>query len=245
MLYVTSCHMEVREPCCIHPEDTKIRPIPWFEKFIFTVTDLWLSSCRPVIIGNDKAKAVLESGRPFIIGLWHFSLLYTLFHFRKYPGVIMVSGSHDGDWVAHYIMRWRQIPIRGSRHKGGMKAIRDMAEAMRTQCIGAGIVADGSRGPARIAQKGAIILARDTGTPVLPTGFSARPALRFKSWDKTMLPWPYSRVAMAYEEPFYVPKDARGQTLEIYRRHFEDSLNRATANAEAALWAGGRLLEGI
>lgn len=225
--------MEVREVSDKHHEAIKIKSITGVEKFIFALADLWLSSCRPIIIGDDKVKYIFKSGRPFIIALWHFSLIYTLFHFRSCPAAIMVSGSSDGDWVAHYIRRWGQIPVRGSKFKGGVQAIKDMAEAMKLYNVGAGIVADGSRGPARIAQKGAIILSRDTGTPIIPVGFAARPVIRFNSWDKMALPLPFSRVVMAYGQPFYVEKDSRGQMIEAYRKHLEDGLNQATIEAEA------------
>uniref|UniRef100_UPI004048F9F5 lysophospholipid acyltransferase family protein n=2 Tax=Dissulfurimicrobium sp. TaxID=2022436 RepID=UPI004048F9F5 len=225
--------MKVREVLVKHNYPVRIKPATWIRGLIFTLADLWLSSCRPVIVDSGMARSTMESGRPFIIALWHFSLIYILFHFRTYPAAIMVSGSADGDWVARYITRWGQVPVRGSRLKGGVKAIKDMAQAMKLHNTGAGIVADGSRGPARIAQKGAIILSRDTGAPIIPVGFAARPAIRFNSWDKTLLPWPFSRVAIAYGQPFYVDKDSRGQILEIYRKHLEDELNKATAEAEA------------
>jgi hypothetical protein len=225
--------MEVREVSVKHHNSVRIRPATWIGRLVFALADLWLSSCRPVRIDNGMAREVMESGRPFIIALWHFSLIYTLFHFRTYPAAIMVSGSADGDWVARYITRWGQVPVRGSRLKGGVRAIKDMAQAMKLHNTGAGIVADGSRGPARIAQKGAIILSRDTGAPIIPVGFAARPAIRFNSWDKTVLPWPFSKVAIAYGQPFYVDKDSRGQILETYRQHLEEGLNQATAEAEA------------
>ena len=144
----------------------------------------------------------------------------------------MVSGSSDGEWVARSLNTWGQIPIRGSRHKGGLRAIREMARIMREQECIAGIVADGSRGPARIAQKGAVVLARETGAPMVPTGLAARPAYRFNSWDRTILPFPWSKVVMVYGRPISVPPDARGIQIEEFRKNLEDSMNEATRLAE-------------
>lgn len=147
----------------------------------------------------------------------------------------MVSGSNDGEWVARFLRVRGQIPIRGSKHKGGLLAIKNMAEIMRQQGCNAGIVADGSQGPASRAQKGAVVLARETGAPIVPTGFAARPAYRFNSWDRTILPFPGSKVVMVFGQPIKVPPDARGVFIEEFRRNLEDSLNESTRIAEETI----------
>lgn len=147
----------------------------------------------------------------------------------------MVSGSKDGEWVARALRRWGQVPVRGSRHKGGIAAIRKMASLMVEQGYNAGIVADGSKGPAMVAQKGPVVLARETGAPIIPVGFAARPAYRFGSWDRTILPMPFSRVSVVYGDAIRVPKGARGAEIEALRMRLQEALNTATARAEDAL----------
>lgn len=210
-------------------------PIGWGPKALVRSVEAWMGTCRLRVVGRDRVGDLFTPGRPGIVALWHFSLVYILYHFRKVRGLIMVSGSRDGDWVARAVRAWGQVPVRGSRHKGGLAAIRGMAEAMRRHRYGAGIVADGSRGPARVAQKGAVVLARDTGVPMVPVGFAARPAWRFNSWDRLVLPVPGARVVVAYGAPIHVPAGARGGTIEAYRNRLETDLNGATAEAEAAL----------
>jgi lysophospholipid acyltransferase (LPLAT)-like uncharacterized protein len=224
--------MKVRES--ITDSSTTIINKPWsgVHAILFRLAELWLASCRFTVIEQDAIMPLLDPSAPAIIALWHASLIYTLFCFRHYPGVIMVSGSSDGEWVARSLNTWGQIPIRGSRHKGGLRAIREMARIMRQQGCIAGIVADGSKGPARIAQKGAVVLARETGAPMVPTGLAAKPAYRFNSWDRTILPFPGSKVVMVYGRPISVPPDARGIQVEEFRRNLEDSLNEATRLAE-------------
>jgi len=184
------------------------------------------------MVEKDAIRPLFEPAHPAIATLWHASLIYSLFYFRHYPGVMMVSGSSDGEWVARSLNSWGQIPIRGSRHKGGLRAIKEMAGIMRQQGCSAGIVADGSKGPARIAQKGAVVLARETGAPMVPTGLAARPAFRFNSWDRTILPFPGSKVVIVCGQPISVPPDARGVRIEEFRRNLEDSLNESTRLAE-------------
>jgi len=224
--------MKVR--ASIADPSTTIVNKPWsgVHAVLFRLVELWLASCRFTRVESDAVKFLLEPGHPAVITLWHASLIYTLFCFRHHSAVIMVSGSSDGEWVARSLNSWGQIPMRGSRHKGGLLAIKEMTRIMRQQGCIAGIVADGSKGPAQIAQKGAVVLAKETGAPMVPTGFAARPAFRFNSWDRTILPFPGSKVVMVYGQPISVPPDARGIQIEEFRRNLEDSLNEATHLAE-------------
>ena len=224
--------MKVRES--ITDSSTTIVNKPWsgVHAVLLRLVELWLASCRFTAVEKDTIRPLLEPGHPAIIALWHASLIYNLFYFRRSPAVVMVSDSSDGEWVARSLNSWGQIPVRGSRHKGGLRAIREMARIMREQGCIAGIVADGSKGPTRIAQKGAVVLARETGVPIVPTGLAARPAFRFNSWDRTILPFPCSKVVMVYGQPISVPPDAKGIQVEEFRRNLEDSMNEATRLAE-------------
>ena len=143
----------------------------------------------------------------------------------------MVSASSDGEWVARALRIWGQLPVRGSRLKGGVAAIKKMGRIVKEKGVSAGIVADGANGPACKVQNGALILARDTGLPIVPTGFAARPAHYFNSWDRMILPLPFSRIAMVYGPPLFVASDARGRRLEEYRNLLETRLNQATSRA--------------
>jgi lysophospholipid acyltransferase (LPLAT)-like uncharacterized protein len=109
---------------------------------------------------------------------------------------------------------------------------------MKERRIGAGIVADGSQGPAMKAQIGAIVLARDTGYPVIPIGFAAKRCVRFNSWDRMILPMPFSKVVMTYGEPVQVAGTARGLKIEEMRRRLEKGLYKATLDAQQIVEAG-------
>ncbi len=195
--------------------------------------ELYLGTCRPVIVRSRCAASMLasESTRKPIVALWHSSLVYMLYHSRHYTGAVMTSPSKDGEWIARAVRLWGQHAVRGSRFKGGLSAIRHIARLMKERNYSAGIVADGSRGPANVAQLGAVILARETGCPIFPTGFAASRAIYFNSWDRLILPLPFSRVCVVYNEAITVPADARGKKIEYYRKRLENALNSATKQA--------------
>ena len=208
-------------------------PIPLRLKAALKAVEVWLATCRPVIVRSRCASSLFREEYPLkpVVALWHSALVYTLYHFRVYRGTIMTSPSRDGEWIANTIVQWGQFPVRGSRHKGGLKAIRQMAEIMKHYHVPSGIVADGSKGPAGIAQLGAVILARDTGSPIIPTGFAADRAIYFNSWDRMVLPLPFSRVCIVYGEAITVPSGARGLAVERCRKRLETSLHQATRQA--------------
>jgi hypothetical protein len=97
----------------------------------------------------------------------------------------------------------------------------------------AGFTLDGPRGPARVAQPGAIWLARATGNPVLPFHLEASSHWTSKSWDSTQIPKPFSTVALTVGEPLEVPKNAPDDQLEPAMQELERRLmvleNRAVA----------------
>jgi hypothetical protein len=100
-----------------------------------------------------------------------------------------------------------------------LQLVRDM-KAGRA----AGFTVDGPRGPARVAQAGAVWLASATGNPVLPFHLDASSHWSLRSWDRTQIPKPFSTVALAVGEPMDVPKEASGEALEQARTELERRL---------------------
>jgi len=194
--------------------------------------DLWLSSCRAEVINFEPTLELIENKKNVILTLWHSDIIYNLFFHRKYPSAIMVSPSNDGDLAVGYLKKCGHIPFRGSRMKGGAEALKKIVETMENKRINAGIVADGSKGPACKAQKGAIILARETGMPIITSSFFAKKFIRLKNWDRTIIPMPFSKVAVVYGDPIFVPKDAKGSEIEFLRKIMEETLNNNKKIAE-------------
>jgi lysophospholipid acyltransferase (LPLAT)-like uncharacterized protein len=95
----------------------------------------------------------------------------------------------------------------------------------------AGFTLDGPRGPARVAQAGAIWLASATGNPVLPFHLEASSHWSLRSWDRTQIPKPFSTIALVVGEPLEVPSEAAAETLEQGRQELERRLNLLEARA--------------
>jgi lysophospholipid acyltransferase (LPLAT)-like uncharacterized protein len=97
------------------------------------------------------------------------------------------------------------------------------------------VISDGPLGPARRSKPGTVALARLSGVPVVPVACSARPALRFASWDGTLLPLPFARVECAYGQPLPVPGDADDAQLAALRDRLDAEMNRLTDALDARL----------
>jgi hypothetical protein len=99
----------------------------------------------------------------------------------------------------------------------------------------AAFTVDGPRGPARIAQAGAVWLAKVTGNPVLPFHIESDRHWSLGSWDRTQIPKPYAHVALAMGEPVEVPRDADAEGIESARGLLEARLRSLEERARALL----------
>jgi lysophospholipid acyltransferase (LPLAT)-like uncharacterized protein len=189
----------------------------------------YLRTCPVELVISPALKEFLLSGQPVLYTIWHCHLLFPLFYVGHYskqlpPLVLMASPSRDGAFIGEVARGLGFTVCFGSRRKGGVKALQHLAEFYR-HGYSCGLIADGSRGPARVAQKGPLYLARTTGAPIIPLAVAASWKKTFHTWDRFVLPLPFSRLALLVGEPLPVPPDARGASLETLRQELEDRLN--------------------
>ena len=190
------------------------------------------STLRWRLDGLEQFDAILRSGRQPIMAFWHGRILPATYYFRRRGIVVITSENFDGEWIGGIIERFGYGTARGSTSRGGRKALlqltRDMAAGKP-----AGFTVDGPRGPARVAQPGAVWLAKATGNPVLPFHLEASRYWTMKSWDRTQIPKPFATVALAVGEPFTVPSDADDSAIEGARRSLEQRLHALETRARA------------
>ena len=144
----------------------------------------------------------------------------------------MISPSGDGDFTAR-LSRWMGYKVvRGSSYKNTLASTRTLIKLLR-QGHKSGIVADGSRGPRHQAQVGPIQIARITNSALFPITYAADWKYEFKSWDRFVLPLPFSRCRFICGPAITIPKDADDDLIEQKRQELEDTLNRLTRECEA------------
>ncbi len=208
------------------------------------------------VCGRERIEPVWASGDGVVGCVWHARILETIAGWslthapKKQPPAILISRSREGDLVAKITAMHSVSVIRGSSRnpkrsgegaqKGGMAAFREMTRHVKNGgCMA--ITPDGPRGPRMRMTLGALKLAQATGAPLIGFSWSTRWKIVFRSWDRFVLPLPFSRGVLIYVEPMHVPREANPDDLELLRAEFERRLNAATQEADLA--CGGPLIE--
>ena len=184
--------------------------------------------------GLEHYDTIVRSGRQPIMAFWHGRILPATYYFRRRGIVVITSENFDGEWIAGIIERFGYGTARGSTSRGGRRALLQLTREMAAGKP-AGFTLDGPRGPARIAQPGAVWLAKSTGNPVLPFHLEAQRHWTLNSWDRTQIPKPFAIVSIAMGKPFDVAADADDAAIEVSRRRLEADLTALEARAHAML----------
>lgn len=180
----------------------------------------WLSAALVRLLGATWRYQVLgrdpratesreaDSNPAHLAALFHESLLPSAHFFRDRGYSVAVSRSRDGDRIDATLRSLGYgARARGSSSRGGTAALRGLVRLIDSGTT-VSVLVDGPRGPARVSKAGIIALARLTDRPIQPVAFSARPAVRLRSWDGSLIPLPFARIVCAFGEPFEVDREA-------------------------------------
>jgi lysophospholipid acyltransferase (LPLAT)-like uncharacterized protein len=173
--------------------------------------------------GVEHLQAVGESGRQPIMAFWHGRILPATYYFRRRGIVVITSENFDGEWIAGIIRRFGYGTARGSTSRGARRALRQLTRDMAAGRPAA-FTLDGPRGPARVAQPGALWLAKVTGNPVIPFHIETDRHWTLGSWDRTQIPKPFATAAIAIGDPLEVPAGADEACIERARRRLQECL---------------------
>jgi lysophospholipid acyltransferase (LPLAT)-like uncharacterized protein len=184
--------------------------------------------------GLQVLDEVTRGGRQPIMAFWHGRILPATYYFRHRGIVVITSENFDGEWIARIIEHFGYGTARGSTSRGAVKALVQLKRALAAGKP-AGFTLDGPRGPAKVAQPGAIWLAKATGNPVVPFHLEASRHWTMRSWDRTQIPKPFSHVAIAMGEPIDVPPGADDAAMEQARLTLEARLAVLETRALAML----------
>ena len=183
---------------------------------------------------------IVEPQMPAIFAFWHGQHFMTPFIRNKesYRAKVLISTHRDGEFNAIAAERLGIGTIRGSgdhgssfQRKGGVGAFKEMVRALADN-YNVALTADVPK-RARVAGLGVIMLARETGRPIMPFAMATSRFIRLKNWDRTTINLPFGRGAVVGIEEINVPRDADAATMERLRLRLEAYLNEATRRAYA------------
>jgi lysophospholipid acyltransferase (LPLAT)-like uncharacterized protein len=187
--------------------------------------------------GFQHYESIVASGRQPIFAFWHGRILPATLFWKNRGIVVITSQNFDGEWIAGIIRRFGYGTARGSTSRGGARALvqlrRDLAGGKP-----AGFTIDGPRGPARVAQPGAVFLAGATGQPILPFHIEASSAWTMKSWDRTQIPKPFAHIGVAIGQRMEI-RDTQHMTIDDGVQRVQDALHELELRAQRII-AGAR-----
>jgi lysophospholipid acyltransferase (LPLAT)-like uncharacterized protein len=181
---------------------------------------------------------IVEPQMPAIFAFWHGQHFMTPFIKTKnsHRARVLISLHRDGEFNAIAAERLGIGTIRGSgdhgsafHRKGGVGAFKEMVRALE----GGYNVASTADVPkrSRVAGLGIIMLARESGRPIMPFAMATSRYIQLKNWDRTTINLPFGRGALVGVEEVYVPRDADAAVMEQCRERLEAILNEATRRA--------------
>ncbi|MFO7570256.1 MAG: DUF374 domain-containing protein [Smithellaceae bacterium] len=168
----------------------------------------------------------LKQGGRFLLCAWHqqFFIGVKLFRrYRKYPACVMVSKSLDGEIASRIAEAAGVYAARGSSSRDGGLAMKDMINFVIRHRFGVHLL-DGPRGPAGVVKPGAIAIAQGAAAALIPAHVVADRAWHMKSWDRFMIPKPFSRVTVTFHPPYRLEPFRREAEFERQRKKLEDIL---------------------
>jgi len=179
----------------------------------------------------ENVQGVFEHMRnsgPVLLASWHQRLFCGFFLPRIYKLAvpIMISQSRDGEFISRIVKNSGFSPVRGSSSRRGKEALREMVKGIAKYRIGAHVV-DGPTGPPRVVKAGLIAMAQHTGAVICPVYLVYEKCWIFNSWDRFMVPKPFSKVLIHFSTQFVSPPPyLDGNEFEISRKGIEDEMIR-------------------
>lgn len=199
------------------------------------LTFLLFSTCRIEVIGQEIEERYLSENpdKGLLYASWHRGLIFFVYFYRSLGFVVMASASKDGELAAQATKRHGWIPIRGSSTSRGSEALREMLPYFKKGHRG-GLVVDAPQGPPCVSKIGIIALSKRTGLPIIPVMWSADRCWQLHSWDRTIVPKPFSRIVFQYAEDFiHIPPKSSREDCEDYRRQLDDTLNHMMSETDS------------
>lgn len=192
---------------------------------------LWLTCRVKAVIGEEHAEQILADGKPVIPCYWHqhhiFGIWYMLqLRKRGLKVGVLISPSRDGEVPAKIAESWGLRPIRGSSHRTGARALKELYEIITREGISPVNTSDGPTGPIHKFKPGAIMLSQMSGAPILPIAWAADRYWQLNSWDRFIIPKPFARIVLAVGEPRHVERQLGMTELAPIQEELEQTLQQ-------------------
>jgi lysophospholipid acyltransferase (LPLAT)-like uncharacterized protein len=226
-------------PAVSSGESTQRRAYTLWQRFLlglitwagFLAIRLISPTLRLAVSFEDGAPAALET-RPMILAFWHSCIFPATYIWRNLQIRVLSSDSFDGEWTGRIIRKFGFVKVRGSSSRGAVRALLGMRREL-DQGWAVAFTIDGPRGPRFVAKPGPVLLARATGAPMVAFHIAVERAWILNTWDRSMIPKPFSRALMRVSRGIAVPAEADDSQRERLHAELQAALERMREFAEA------------
>lgn len=185
-------------------------------------------------IASDRA----ARGELCIFCFWHNRFLLMPYVYQRIRGrkniCVMASLSKDGDYISAVLKGFGFELARGSSSRRGDAAIKELV-SRHAAGLDTSITPDGPRGPVYKVQPGVILLSQMSGVPIVPISYDVTRKVRLRSWDRFIIPMPFSKGVLAFGDPLLVPPDADDNGREEARLRLEREMRSLDERAASML----------
>ena len=201
---------------------------------------IWAGACLIRLIGptlhvsvsyEEGAQKTLDE-RPRIASFWHSCMIPATYIWRDMGIRVMSSNSYDGEYMGRIIHKFGFVAVKGSSSRNAVRALLGLRRALEEGWTVA-FTLDGPRGPRHKVKPGPVALGRSSGLPLTMFHAAVDKAWVLNTWDRLMVPKPFSRVLVRFGKLIPVPSDASDEDVESYTADLQASLDRVCEFAEA------------
>ena len=189
------------------------------------------STLRVCVSYEQGAQHTLDE-RPLIASFWHSCMIPATYIWRGFGIQVMSSNSYDGEYMGRIIHKLGFVAVKGSSSRNAVRALLGLRRALEEGWTVA-FTLDGPRGPRRKVKPGPVALARSSGVSLTMFHAAVDKAWVLNSWDRMLIPVPFSRVLVRFGKLIPVPADATDADLERYSAELQASLDRVCEFSEA------------
>lgn len=208
-----------------------LRVVPWLARTLLILLGRTLrfehswEGNPPLLAGTDHPP------QGAIIALWHTCIFPATYYFRALDVAILISNSFDGELITRVIDPLGYRVIRGSSTRGAVRGLLGMHEQAGQRAYTV-FTADGPKGPRLVAKPGPLLVARSTHQPIYCFHLAPRRAWQLNTWDRMLIPKPFTKVHLRWSEPIIIPAAAGSEEMKAFHRQMQAALEATRLEAE-------------
>jgi lysophospholipid acyltransferase (LPLAT)-like uncharacterized protein len=185
-----------------------------------------------VCVSREEGAQETIGERPLVLNFWHAGIIPATYLFRNCGIRVMSSNSYDGEYMGRIIHKFGFVAVKGSSSHNAVRALLGLRRALKEGWSVAFSI-DGPRGPRYQVKPGPVTLARTSGVPLATFHIAVERAWLLKTWDRLIIPKPFSRVLMRFGKLIPVPPDTNDTELSRYEAELQAALDHCVEFAEA------------